>query len=176
MENLYFIAIVPPVEIQEEITWFKEEIAMRYGSKHALNAPPHITLHMPFRWKDKKRAKLLEVMELLNSELQSFEIALKDFGFFEPRVVFVSVEENDKLNQLQKYVVDVCRRELKLDNGNFKNKAFHPHVTIGFRDLRKKMFYEAKEEFEKRAYSQNFLLGRIDLLKHDGKSWNVMIF
>jgi len=170
-ESLYFIAILPPQEIQEEITQFKHIIAERFGSKHALNAPSHITLHMPFRWKDKRFDVLENVMHRLNDDLKPFEIELRNFGFFEPRVVFVDVVANESLRQLQRSVVDSCRKELKLDNANYQNQAFHPHVTIGFRDLKKRMFYEAKKEFEERGYGRGFGVDKIELLRHDGGEW-----
>ncbi|WP_370088602.1 RNA 2',3'-cyclic phosphodiesterase [Ekhidna sp.] len=175
-ESLYFIALVPPPEIQEEITKLKQEVAEKYESRHALKSPPHITLHMPFKWKDKRDEELVAVMEELNSDFDPFEVQLKDFNFFEPRVVFLDVVENEKLNQLQKEVVDVCRKQLKLDNANYKNRPFHPHVTIAFRDLKKRMFYEAKKEFEFLEVSFNFHVKKISLLKHDGTKWNVVDF
>ncbi|WP_420576719.1 RNA 2',3'-cyclic phosphodiesterase [Ekhidna sp.] len=175
-ESLYFIAIVPPEDIQEEITKLKHEVAEKYGSKHALRSPPHITLHMPFKWRDKRFDELAEVIKNLNSDLAAFEVELKDFDFFEPRVVFVNVVQSEKLKKLQKKVVDACRKELKLDNANYKNRPFHPHVTIGFRDLKKPMFYEAKKEFKKREVLFEFRVEEIVLLKHDGKKWNVVDF
>ena len=175
-ESLYFIAIVPPAEIQEEIMRFKQQMADKFGSKHALNSPPHITLHMPFKWKDKKLDKLVNLMNQLNAELEPFSIQLKDFDFFEPRVVFVDVVPNKKLEKLQKNVVDLCRKVLKLDNGNYKDQGFHPHITIGFRDLKKRMFYEAKTTLEAANYGARFSASKIDLLKHDGKKWNAVVF
>lgn len=173
-ESLYFIAAVPPTEIQDEITKLKHEVAERFESSHALRSPPHITLHMPFKWKDKRFDELKLVMEKLNAGIEPFEIKLKDFDFFEPRVVFVDVLESEELNQLQKQVVDVCRKDLKLDNANYKNRSFHPHVTIAFRDLKKSMFYEAKKEFEEREINFEFRVEEIRLLKHDGKKWNAI--
>ena len=175
-ESLYFIAIVPPPPIQEEIMGFKYAMADEFGSKHALNSPPHITLHMPFKWKDKKLDKLVNLMNQLNDELKPFSMELKDFDFFEPRVVFVDVVPNSKLDKLQKNVVNLCRKVLKLDNGNYKDQGFHPHVTIGFRDLKKRMFYEAKTAFENKVYKARFSVHEISLLKHDGKKWNTVVF
>lgn len=175
-ESLYFIAITPPDEIQDKITRLKYEIAEKYGSKHALRSPPHITLHMPFKWKDKRLGELTDLMNTLNKEMEPFEIQLRDFDFFEPRVVFVDVVENERLNALQKKVVDACRKQLKLDNANYKNRPFHPHLTIGFRDLKKPMFYKAREDFEKREVRYEFRAEEIALLKHDGKKWDVMVF
>ena len=176
LENLYFIAIVPPADIQDEITKLKDEIAEKYGSKHALRSPPHITLHMPFKWKDKRYDELEGVIRQLNENFEPFEVALKDFDFFESRVVFVNVLENEVLNQLQKRVVETCRKQLNLDNSNYRNRPFHPHVTIGFRDLKKPMFYEAKKVFERRVFSCEFRVSRVVLLKHDGSRWRLVPF
>jgi len=171
LEGLYFIAIVPPVDIQDEITLLKEEMRTNYHSIHALKSPPHITLHMPFKWKDKRYQELDQVMQSLNADLVPFEIQLNDFDFFEPRVVFVHVVENELLNQLQKEVVATCRKELNLQNANYKDRPFHPHVTIGFRDLKKSKFYEAKKVFKSRSFSCEFQVDRIELLKHYRQRW-----
>lgn len=173
-ESLYFIAVIPPSDVQNRITGLKEEIAEKYGSRHALRSPPHITLHMPFKWKDKKSEQLMKLMEGFNEKLEPFAIELKDFDFFEPRVVFVDVVPNEPLNELQKLVVDGCRKQLKLNNANYKDRPFHPHVTIGFRDLKKPMFFEAKNEFGSRQFDAEFQVNKIALLKHDGTKWNIM--
>ena len=70
--------------------------------------------------------------------------------------------------------MDACRKELKLNNANYKNRPFHPHVTIGFRDLKKPMFYAAKKEFERREVSFEFQVKETSLLKHDGKKWSTV--
>ncbi len=174
-ESLYFIAIVIPEPLQGEITRLKMDVAEKFGSSHALKSPAHITLHMPFKWKDKKIDALQKVMKQINQDLQLFTVELDGFGFFEPRVVFVDVSENETLNTLQKKVVDLCRKELKLDNANYRNKPFHPHVTIGFRDLRKRMFFEAKKFYSQKQISASLVVERVDLLKHDGKKWHLHI-
>ncbi len=172
MESLFFIAIVPPDPVRSEIHALKEEVTERFGSKHALRSPPHITLHMPFKWKVKKEEQLFSLIRELNSGFKPFLIQLKDFDFFEPRVVFVNVEPSESLEQLQQEVIDRCRKNLKLDNGNYKNRPFHPHITIGFRDLKKPQFYAAKKYFGQQSYSGEFQTQEISLLKHDGKVWH----
>ncbi|MEP1034247.1 2'-5' RNA ligase family protein [Ekhidna sp.] len=175
-ESLFFIALVPPSPFKEEITRLKMEMAEKYSSKHALKSPPHITLHMPFKWKEKKMDHLKRTMATMNEQMEPFAIKLKNFDFFEPRVVFVDVIKNEKLESLQKMVVDTCRKELKLDNANYKNRPFHPHVTIGFRDLKKPQFYEAKKVFENREVGFEFEVHHLSLLTHDGKQWNTVNF
>jgi len=171
MESLYFIAIIPSVEIQDEITHLKQEMSEQFGSKHALKSQPHITLHMPFKWKDKKLVLLKSLIEEINDQLMPFEIQLNGFDFFEPRVVFVDVVPNQSLKELQDFIVRKCRMDLNLDNGNYKSMPFHPHVTIGFRDLKKARFYEAKKYYEKREISFKFLVRKVQLLKNDGVRW-----
>ncbi|NQZ77082.1 MAG: 2'-5' RNA ligase family protein [Ekhidna sp.] len=173
-ESLYFIAIVPPSDIAEEITKLKEEVALRYNSKHALKSPPHITLHMPFKWKDKRFEELAKLVGLTNEELVPFMVDLRDFDFFEPRVVFVDVSPNEHLVTLQAKIVKWCRRDLKLDDGNYKGRPFHPHVTIGFRDLKKPMFYEAKKEFSERSFQHQFEVKCVNLLRWDKGSWHLI--
>ena len=171
MHNLYFIAIIPPPDICEEITEIKLEIADRFGSRHALNAPPHITLHMPFKWKEKKIEQLNDLIQQVNDEMKPFEIQLRNFDFFEPRVVFIDVVPNEQLNNLQYDVVRLCQRKLKLDNANYRDQPFHPHVTVAFRDLRRTAFYEAKKHYENLEIDFQFQIKEICLLKHEGKQW-----
>lgn len=172
-ESLYFIGVVPPPKLREEITQLKVLVAERFDSKHALKSPPHITLHMPFKWKDKKKEQLEEVMKSINKELEPFPVELKNFNFFEPRVVFVDVQKNDALTELQKNVTELCRKKLNLDNANYRDRPFHPHMTIGFRDLRKPAFYEAKNYFKQRAFEGIWMVEEVSLLKYDGKRWGV---
>ncbi|MEM9339113.1 MAG: 2'-5' RNA ligase family protein [Bacteroidota bacterium] len=174
MENLYFIAIIPPENIQNEITLLKHEVAKHFESSHALNSPPHITLHMPFKWKDKKLSALYQLMNEINTGFQPFKIELRDFDFFEPRVVFVDVVANKKLYLLQNEVVNACRKKLKLDHANYKNQAFHPHVTIGFRDLKKRLFPQVKRHFEGREIYFEFQPTVVNLLKHTGRQWEIV--
>lgn len=174
MESLYFIAIVPDEKVKAQVHAYKLEVADRFDSSNALKSPPHITLHMPFKWKESKCERLLELMETLNEEIQPFQVSLNGFDFFEPRVVFVNVEPNEELEVLQSKVVRACRRALKLDNANYKNRPFHPHMTIGFRDLKKPSFFQAKDYYENKNYNAQFEVNEVSLLKHDGKQWKVV--
>jgi len=171
LENLYFIAIVPPEKIQDEITQLKVLVAERFNSKHALKSPPHITLHMPFKWKEKKYDLLIDTMKKINNEVEEFQIELDGFNFYEPRVVYVDVKQNKQLEELQKKVIDLCRKELKINNANYKDRPFVPHITIGFRDLRKPQFYEAKQYFQKREHTAQFKTTGVSLLKYVGGRW-----
>jgi 2'-5' RNA ligase len=173
-ESLYFIAVVPPLDIQERIIQLKEEVVEKFGSKHALNAPAHITMHMPFKWKDKRFNELAEIMRQLNEDFMPFKVQLKDFGFFDPRVVYVDVVANEQLSVLQGNVQQAAKAQLKLTNANYKDQVFHPHMTIAFRDLKKAAFFEAKAYYTQQTFSAHFKIQGVDLLRHDGKMWRVI--
>ena len=170
----FFVALLPPVDIQNEITEFKKEIQARFGSKKALNAPPHITLHMPFLLSPRKEAVLRDIIHSLNEEPANLTIQLEGFAFFEPRVVFVSVRPNPTLAELQKQVCGLLRKKLGILNANYKGKPFHPHITIGFKDLKKTDFPAAKRLFELRSYSRSFTCNRVTALRHNGEVWEAL--
>ncbi len=169
---LYFIALLPPPDIQAQLHSFKEYFYTAYQSKGALNAPPHITLHMPFQWKEAKENKLIESLKNFSTGIKSFEIQLQDFNCFAPRVIFAQVIDSEPLRVLQQQLHRFVKVELNLFNAQYRDKPFHPHITLAFRDLKKDRFAQAWEEFGERKYETGFTVNSITLLKHDGKMWN----
>jgi 2'-5' RNA ligase len=170
--KLYFVAIVPEEPVYSEVLAFKSEFSDRFNSSAALRSPPHITLHMPFQWKEKKEEQLLSSLDELAILQQPFNITLTDFGSFIPRVIYVNVVDCDALNIIQK--------EVGRNAANYwhiypqpNSRPFKPHLTIAFRDLKKPMFHEAWKEFEQRKYKAEFTVNDLCLLKHNGKSWDI---
>lgn len=175
-DRLYFLAIIPPKEICDEIFAYKELAFQKFGSKASLNSPAHITLHMPFKWKLKKEDLLIEILKQFKFDSFPIQIVLKGFDFFEPRVVFINVLENEKLNRLQKELAIHVRREFHLFNSDYKDRAFHPHITIAFRDLKKSVFPDAKTLFSNEKYQTKFEAKQFCLLKHDGAIWRESLY
>jgi 2'-5' RNA ligase len=46
----YFIALLPPQEMQDYANQVRQHFADHYASRKAFNSPPHITLEPPFEW------------------------------------------------------------------------------------------------------------------------------
>jgi 2'-5' RNA ligase len=168
----YFIAIVIPEPFQTEIMAFKQLVKDRYNSKAALRSPAHITLHMPFEWKEEKEDILISSLQQFSFE-DDFIIELQNFSCFEPRVIFADVIKNELLIKLQSDLVSYVKRNLQLFNQAGDMRGFHPHVTIAFRDLRKQVFYEAYSYFKTQNYTASFKVNSFCLLKHTGKEWQV---
>jgi 2'-5' RNA ligase len=174
MEQRYFIAIVPPKKIAEEVLAIKNGFAERFHSKASLRSPAHITLHMPFMWKEEKEQTLIDLLEAFSWAETGSSIELKNFDRFDERVIFINVEKNESLYKLQQQLVQYAKKKLQLFNQSDDQRGFHPHVTVAFRDLRKRYFAEAWKEFEHRSFAASFPLQDFALLKHDGKQWNVL--
>jgi 2'-5' RNA ligase len=171
--SLYFIAIIPPQPVFDEAWQLKNYFKDHYQSKASLNSPPHITLHMPFEWRVEKEEYLISKLQEFASEHDGGVLQLLNFNAFPPRVIYVDVVKADWLERIQKELHRFCKRELNLFNANYKEHAFHPHLTLAFRDLRKQNFLRAWEEFSNREYQVSFLVSEIALLKHNGRSWDV---
>jgi len=166
----YFLAIIPPEPLASEVNSIKKEFIEKYRSKAALRSPPHITLHMPFQWKEAKEERLFQVLAQ-TSKFDSFRVELEKFGAFPPRTIFIQPKENDALKNMNEALLQMTKRELYLFHAVHKN-GFHPHITVAFRDLRKPLFYEAWKEFKNREFSASFTVNSFWLLKHDGKLWH----
>jgi 2'-5' RNA ligase len=170
-EPLYFIAIIPGHPVYDEALKLKHYFKDRYNSKAALNSPPHITLHMPFKWKKKKEEILIDHLTNFSKSHTSGKLHLMGFNAFPPRVIYIDVVKNDWLDNLQLELQRFCKKELNLFNANYKEHPFHPHLTLAFRDLKKQNFVTAWEEFKVKKFESVFEVNSIVLLKHDEKAW-----
>jgi len=172
-EKQYFIAIIPPAPIYKIALEQKEYFKTRYNSKASLNSPPHITLHMPFKWKERDEDELRDQLEHFSRNTRAVHVKLENFSTFPPRVIFINVVLSQELENLQKNLHRFCKRVLNLFNANYKELPFHPHVTLAFRDLKKPNYQMAWEEFQQKNFEAEFVADKMALLKHDGRVWKV---
>ena len=173
VEKLYFVAIVPPSPIYEEAFEQKVYFKTKYNSKASLNSPPHITLHMPFKWMEKNEDEIASHLTSIAHENFPVTIKLNGFSSFPPRVIFINVEMTQELERLQKNLARFFKRQLNVFNANYKELPFHPHLTLAFRDLKKPNYQKAWEEFVGKNYQATFLANKIALLKHSGAVWEI---
>ncbi|MEX2335942.1 MAG: RNA 2',3'-cyclic phosphodiesterase [Fulvivirga sp.] len=172
-QKLYFIAIIPPEPVHGDVLHWKHEFAEHYDSKAALRSPPHITLHMPFKWREDQEERIDQALKELVFTQQPFDVKLDGFGAFKPKTIFVQVMNNDSLNDLHEGIKRQMKQSLNIFNADYKDRPFHPHMTVAFRDLKKHRFTEAWEAFESRTYGAIFPVHAVTLLKHNGKFWEV---
>ncbi len=165
----YFLAIIPPDQIAQEIHQYKQLVANEFNSRAALRSPAHITLHMPFLWNEAKEPKLINKLAQATS-CSTFQIFLNGFAAFPPRTIYIKNEFSQPLMSLQAELSLYCKRELNLFNSTH-NRGFNPHTTIAFRDLRNEQFVKAWDYFKDKPYSASYEVNSFWLLKHNGKIW-----
>ena len=171
-KELYFIALVPEEPLYSTVMELKEYFKEHYQSRKALNSPPHVTLQMPFKRRPDREDRVDEMLQRVADTCEEFQLRLNGFGFFEPRVVYIDLEESKPLISLHKEVGKAVREHLKLVN-DLGERPFRPHMTIAFRDLKKPLFFEAKKEFNQKSFEEQFYVKDICLLKHNGSSWDI---
>ena len=170
-KELYLIALVPHEELREQVKELKLEMKERYHASHALKAPAHITLQMPFRRDEEFEETLTRELDLFAAGQKSFKIEINGFDAFPPRVLFLKIDNHSAVIDLHSDLQPVLRENLGLSDKEIMDR-FHPHLTIATRDLSKKMFHKAWPEFKERKFRATFTADRLHLLKHNGKNWD----
>jgi len=171
--NMYFVAFVAPEDINLQVLKWKNFFKEKYGCTVALKSPAHITLIPPFWMNEELEDELINSIKVVSVAKNKFEVALKDFAAFKPRVIYVDVLKNETLNEFHDSFVDFIHKQNKYPVKK-EDRPFHPHVTLATRDLYKKAFNEAWETFSVKKYGASWLVSGISLLRHNKKNWDVI--
>jgi 2'-5' RNA ligase len=170
---MYFIAIVAPEEVNSAILKWKQLMKEGFGCVVALRSPAHITLIPPFWMDEGKEPQLKDAISEFSQSCSGFEICLKNFATFKPRVIYVDVMPNHQLQalhaRLEEFLVE--KKQFLISK---EERPLHPHVSIATRDLHKKAFREAWEIFREKKYEASWVASGISILKHDQKKWDVI--
>ncbi len=168
-----FLALLPPADLQEQVTAIKQQFAEQFASRAALRSPPHITLVPPFEWPTAELPALTGSLEAFAKEQAPVAVELCGFGAFPPRVIYIHVEPSPELQQLQAKAQQHMSLLLNLQATTAPSRPFVPHITVAFRDLRPAQFRAAWPQFKTRLFQGSFLASALTLLLHDGKRWQV---
>jgi 2'-5' RNA ligase len=172
-ENLYFIAIVPPKPICDEIEIFKRDFAERFAAKEALKNIAHITLKAPFKLPVERHGYLLEWFQNISIAEAPFNIELKDFdSFVDNLVIFIKPVVTVSLVTMQQSIIRQFAKGFPGIHISQLERKFHPHITVAYRDLTAGKFADAWSEYRNKKYSASFIANQFHLLQHDGKRWN----
>ena len=169
---LYFVAIVAPDWMNEQVSVWKNYMRDKYGCQVALRSPAHITLVPPFSMKPEREADISFHLQKFTATEKNFPVSVKNFDAFRPRVIFLDVEPTEGL-MLLKQQLDQYLQTLSTFTFKPEPRPFHPHVTIANRDLKKKDFQPAWEYFNHIKYVANFPASGISLLRHNNAIWEI---
>lgn len=171
---LYYVAIVCPPPIEEQVQQFKDHMLSQYGCKAAAKSPAHITVVPPFRAETDMESNLLDFLSTFNIGIVPIEVQLRGYNNFGERVLYVDVAPNTALTQLEQD----CMHEFgqQFPSIIFGTKPeFNPHVTIATRDIPEGKLQEAKAYFEANfPMEASFEARELKLLKLDHGHWHIV--
>ncbi|NEQ54589.1 MAG: 2'-5' RNA ligase family protein, partial [Leptolyngbya sp. SIO3F4] len=169
----FFIALVPPSEVQTSVNAIKHHFKENYGSRKAFNSPPHITLQAPFELPSKTNLdQLTDQLKKFADKRESFEVSLQNFGAFPPKVIYIDVVKSPKLLALWQDLSNFMENTYGLIDRRCYPK-FCPHMTVAFRDLTKAAFHKAWPIFKEKPIQINFTANALILLHHNGQHWEI---
>ncbi|NJR18805.1 MAG: 2'-5' RNA ligase family protein [Calothrix sp. CSU_2_0] len=169
----FFIAILPPLPIQDYASRIQQDFADNYASSGAQKSPPHITLQPPFKWDWNNISVLEDRLKSFTDMQKPFLITLKNFAAFAPRVIYIDVLKTPELTSLQADLMAFMEVNLGIIDQSSRNRQFTPHMTVAFRDLTKHNFQLAWQKYENLELDFEFTGASLALLLHNGKCWNV---
>jgi 2'-5' RNA ligase len=171
--DLYFIALIPPDEINDQVLKWKLWMKDNLDCVVALRSPGHVTLVPPFRMKKELEDPLFKKLDEFASDQNSFLIRLSDFSHFRSRVIYIHVKDNPELNRFRNDLFDFLQQEPRFPIPA-KEEKYTAHITIATRDLDKYRFQKAWEYFKEIGYQADWLCRNISLLRHNKKNWDVI--
>jgi 2'-5' RNA ligase len=171
--EMYFIALVLPLALNEKILRHKNYMQEQYGCRVGLKSPAHITLVPPFWMEEEREPSLREAMDRLAATSTPISLATDHFSHFKPKTIFIALARSEALNALKKNS-DTFFSNNPIPGLKMDERPFHPHITIATRDLHKKDFYAAWQFFENKTFMETWMADGVSLLKHNKKNWDVV--
>jgi len=176
-QRKYFIAIIPPEAVCNEIISIQQDLSDRFKTQKSLKVIPHITLKAPFTGLTEEHQEILHWFDQLILPDEPFSVELNNFGAFpnsKQPVIYIRPNENQMLYELQKNLLNQFQAAFPEKVFSNLKTVFSPHITVAYRDLKPDIFIEAWNEFSVRSYAAAFVADHIHLLQHDDTRWNVI--
>jgi 2'-5' RNA ligase len=167
----FFIALLPPQPVSLKANEIKGIMRDRYASQAAFRSPPHVTLLAPFEWPIVKLPDLVATLKEFAATQAPVPMTLDGFGAFSPHVIYINVVKSERLMAIQPALLDTLAAKLGLMSERDRKRAFVPHMTVAFRDLKPHMFRQAWSVFQNQEIHFDFVVNQLTLLAHDGKQW-----
>lgn len=168
---LYFLALIPPDPLGLELNKLKQELAVQYQTFSALKSPSHITILPPLRLGQEQREKIAALLKTSTGNQQPFLVQFKGYNHFGERTLFIEVETNNGIKQLQEKVT-ILMQEWTSEKEH--SREFHPHLTLLNRDISPENFNLAWNEFRNRKFEAEFEASSLFMLELKGPHWEVV--
>jgi 2'-5' RNA ligase len=173
MSILKLIAIVPPEPILSEVRKEQEYIAQQWGPSHALRTPPHITIIPPLSLTSAEVGLLYGMAYAIASQTEKFQIELKGYGSFRPRVVYIHPVVPPALEKLNAIWQQALRLKMPHVLEKYPERPYHPHMTLAHKDVKRDQFDLIWQHYERKKYYTSFPVDHFCILQHTGQGWEV---
>lgn len=171
--TLYLLALMPPPELSARIRTIQEDFAAAYHCRAGLKNRVHITLLPPFRVGAEEAALLSGSLAEWAAQQAAFPVALRQFRSFRRNgVIFIDVVVDDALESFQ-HRLEMHVRNLLPEVSLSSHQPYHPHVTIGYRDIPPHRFREAEAAYLALPFEASFPADRFYLWRHNGAKWEI---
>jgi 2'-5' RNA ligase len=172
-EGLYMLAIMPPEQLTREIEAIRIAFAEKYNCKAALKPPVHITLIPPYKMSAELVKQVAPLLRDFTRNQIPYPITIQDYDNFKGNeVVYMNVVHDDLLELFQQDLVTRIKRWLP--EIQFRSaKGYHPHITIGYRDIPPEFFDAAAFAYKQKQFFATFIVDAIYLWKHSGLRWEI---
>lgn len=171
--KLYFVAVVLPENLNEEIKQLKIFMRERWGCTVGLKSPAHITLIPPFWMAETIEENFCADLDALCKTIPPFSVTTNHFSAFTPRTIFIEPVLHEDLKKLKEATDAFCKTHPQY-GAKADTRPFHPHITIATRDLHKRAFAEAWPYFENKKFETVFEATALSMLRHNGTTWDVI--
>lgn len=169
----YFVGLLLPPAFESQFNTLKQGISAQFQVKFALHAPAHLTLKMPFRYKEAKESELgLRLTTVLETQAP-FHLQFTGIGHFGTRNIHQKVAPSESLLSLQTSLRSFCKRSLHLVE-ELSDRNFQPHVTLAYKDLKPGNFEEVLAYARKNEVKGEFLVAQAYLLKKVEGRWKAI--
>ncbi|WP_111669070.1 2'-5' RNA ligase family protein [Algoriphagus litoralis] len=168
----YFLALIPPPEVFQQVHHIKLLIQEQFGIKYALKSPPHVTLKMPFNYNEAKESVLETKLTGFLKDKKSLNLTINGADTFGKRVIFLAITPTPELMDLQSSMKIFCKRELNLVD-ELSDRNYHPHMTVAFKDLKAARFDEILDLVKRESFQTSFCVDSVSILKRSAQKWNL---
>jgi len=167
--RLFFLAIIPPSPVYDQVHDLKLLFSREYQTSRALNSPPHITVIPPFQIPLQSLPTLEVFFNEKVSFFQSEQVSLNGFGCFRPHVIYINSQISQEFtaarSQLLHQFYDIFPQPRQ------DTRLYHPHMTVAFKDLSPTMFSKAWPVVRVMGFSSSFTIEELVLLKYESGKW-----
>jgi 2'-5' RNA ligase len=168
----YYLALLPPDPIEQEIRAIKELLKTKFNVKYALNSPSHVTLKMPFSYQESKEEFLVKQLTSFLHTYTPFSLKISGLGHFGKRVIFHPILLSEPLSALQAALGAYCKKSLHLPL-ELSDQNFQAHLTLAYKDLKKDTFLEVLALANAYPVEAEFDVEQLSLMKRTKGRWNI---